>query len=170
MLLFNCVCQVLIACEVTDIAKWIRRICFLTLMSTDGDPLDFLDRDWLSVIPSEVIYPNIHLLRYIVKTFLFNYHESKHPCLFSRTKTAYWCFHALTHWLVSWCWSEHQCSCGSSGPFFLSCRSCSLRFHRKFSRWSHIKLISVITKCFNHHSITLSQLNLRNLLLIVFMK
>lgn len=31
-------------------------------MSTDGDPLHFLDRDWLSVIPSEVIYLDINLL------------------------------------------------------------------------------------------------------------
>lgn len=62
MLLLNCVFQVLIACEVTDIAKWISRICFLTLMSTDGDPLDFLDRNWLSVIPSEVIYVDVNLL------------------------------------------------------------------------------------------------------------
>lgn len=50
-----CVCQVLIVSEVTDIAKWISQICFHSLMSSDRDPLDFLDRSWLTVIPSEVM-------------------------------------------------------------------------------------------------------------------
>lgn len=50
-----CVCQVLIVSEVTDIAKWITQICFHSLMNSDRDPLDVLDRSWLTVIPSEVM-------------------------------------------------------------------------------------------------------------------
>lgn len=74
-LLFCYVCQVLIAWGVTDIARWISRICFFTLMSTEKDPLDFLDRDWLSVIPSEVLYPDIH----VVETIFLVHHESVPP-------------------------------------------------------------------------------------------
>ncbi|KAM7391226.1 hypothetical protein PAMP_021930 [Pampus punctatissimus] len=47
------VVQVLIVSEVLEIAEWISRICFLSLMSSDVDPLSYLDRDWLSVIPSQ---------------------------------------------------------------------------------------------------------------------
>lgn len=50
-----CVCQVLIGSEMTDIAKWISQICFHSLMNSDRDPVDFLDRGWLTVIPSEVM-------------------------------------------------------------------------------------------------------------------
>lgn len=131
LLLFNCVGQVLIAREVTDLAKWISRICFLTLMSTDRNPLDFLNRDWLSVIPTEVIFRESAIK---VKTIFLKLPWIKHPCLFSRTKAVYCCFHVLTHWLVKWCWRERQGSSGSSELLFLSCRSCSLRFRRKFSR------------------------------------
>ncbi|KAG8011879.1 protein C9orf84 [Nibea albiflora] len=46
--------QVLIVPEVMEIAKWIRQICFHSLMANDRDPLDYLDRDWLSVSPSEM--------------------------------------------------------------------------------------------------------------------
>lgn len=47
----------LIVSEVIDIARWISQICFHSLMASDRDPLHFLDRDWLTIIPSEVIYP-----------------------------------------------------------------------------------------------------------------
>ncbi|KAM7415771.1 hypothetical protein PAMA_018030 [Pampus argenteus] len=45
--------QVLIVLEVLEIAEWISRICFLSLMSSDVDPLSYLDRDWLAVMPSQ---------------------------------------------------------------------------------------------------------------------
>ncbi|XP_053277060.1 protein shortage in chiasmata 1 ortholog [Pleuronectes platessa] len=45
--------KVLIVSEVCEIAKWISRICFHSLMSSDRDPLSFLNRDWLTVIPSQ---------------------------------------------------------------------------------------------------------------------
>lgn len=76
-LLIYYVCQVLIAWGVTDIARWISRICFFTLMSTEKDPLEFLDRDWLSVIPSEVLCPDIH----VVET-IFSVHYESVPPLF----------------------------------------------------------------------------------------
>ncbi|XP_056889972.1 protein shortage in chiasmata 1 ortholog isoform X2 [Takifugu flavidus] len=69
--------KVLIAWGVTDIARWISRICFFTLMSTEKDPLDFLDRDWLSVIPSEVLCPDIHVVEII-----FSVHYESVPPLF----------------------------------------------------------------------------------------
>ncbi|XP_042276574.1 protein shortage in chiasmata 1 ortholog isoform X3 [Thunnus maccoyii] len=47
------VVQVLIVSEVLEIAKWISQICFLSLMSSDKDPLSYLDRDWLVVMPSQ---------------------------------------------------------------------------------------------------------------------
>ncbi|XP_070759887.1 protein shortage in chiasmata 1 ortholog [Enoplosus armatus] len=45
--------KVLIVSEVMEIAKWISQICFHSLMASDRDPLTCLDRDWLTVIPSE---------------------------------------------------------------------------------------------------------------------
>uniref|UniRef100_A0A673WVG6 Protein shortage in chiasmata 1 ortholog n=1 Tax=Salmo trutta TaxID=8032 RepID=A0A673WVG6_SALTR len=45
--------KVLIVSEVVDIAKWICQIAFHTLLSSDRDPLSYLDREWLSVISSE---------------------------------------------------------------------------------------------------------------------
>ncbi|KAI3372610.1 hypothetical protein L3Q82_023088, partial [Scortum barcoo] len=45
--------KVLIVSEVMEIAKWISQICFHSLIASDRDPLDYLDRDWLTVIPSE---------------------------------------------------------------------------------------------------------------------
>lgn len=48
------VCQVLIVSEVTEMAKWISQICFHSLMAGEKDPRTYLDRDWLTVIPSEV--------------------------------------------------------------------------------------------------------------------
>ncbi|XP_027133830.1 protein shortage in chiasmata 1 ortholog isoform X2 [Larimichthys crocea] len=45
--------KVLIVSELMEIAKWIRQICFRSLMANDRDALDYLDRDWLSVSPSE---------------------------------------------------------------------------------------------------------------------
>ncbi|XP_068460526.1 protein shortage in chiasmata 1 ortholog isoform X2 [Clinocottus analis] len=45
--------KVLIVSEVIDIAKWIRQICFHSLMAGEKDPLSYLDRDWLTVIPSQ---------------------------------------------------------------------------------------------------------------------
>ena len=51
------VSQVLIVSEVVEIAKWITQICFHSLMANKKDPHTYLDRDWLTVIPSEVIDP-----------------------------------------------------------------------------------------------------------------
>ncbi|XP_058492394.1 protein shortage in chiasmata 1 ortholog isoform X2 [Solea solea] len=45
--------KVLIVSEVLEIAKWISRLCFHSLMSSDRDPVSYLDRDWLSVMPSQ---------------------------------------------------------------------------------------------------------------------
>ncbi|XP_032371378.1 protein shortage in chiasmata 1 ortholog isoform X1 [Etheostoma spectabile] len=45
--------KVLIVSDVTEIAKWISQICFHSLMASKKDPVDYLDRDWLTVIPSE---------------------------------------------------------------------------------------------------------------------
>ncbi|KAF7663472.1 hypothetical protein LDENG_00210570 [Lucifuga dentata] len=45
--------KVLIVPEVLEIAKWISQICFHSLMASNRDPLSYLDRDWLTVIPSE---------------------------------------------------------------------------------------------------------------------
>nr|XP_046206206.1 protein shortage in chiasmata 1 ortholog [Oncorhynchus gorbuscha] len=45
--------KVLIVSEVVDIAKWICQIAFHTLLSSDRDPLSYLDREWLSVISSK---------------------------------------------------------------------------------------------------------------------
>ncbi|XP_061586256.1 protein shortage in chiasmata 1 ortholog [Cololabis saira] len=45
--------KVLIVSEVVQTAKLIKQICFTTMMSSDGDTLNYLDRDWLLVIPSQ---------------------------------------------------------------------------------------------------------------------
>uniref|UniRef100_A0A4W6ECT2 Shortage in chiasmata 1 n=1 Tax=Lates calcarifer TaxID=8187 RepID=A0A4W6ECT2_LATCA len=45
--------RVLIVPDVLEIAKWISQICFHSLMSSDRDPLSYLDRDWLMVMPSQ---------------------------------------------------------------------------------------------------------------------
>ncbi|KAM9811033.1 protein shortage in chiasmata 1 ortholog [Neosynchiropus ocellatus] len=45
--------KVLIVGEVLDVARWICRICFLSMMSIDHDPDGFLDRAWLTVTPSQ---------------------------------------------------------------------------------------------------------------------
>ncbi|XP_034081149.1 protein shortage in chiasmata 1 ortholog isoform X1 [Gymnodraco acuticeps] len=45
--------KVLMLSDVMEISKWISRICFHSLMASERDPHDFLDRDWLAVIPSE---------------------------------------------------------------------------------------------------------------------
>ncbi|AWP07461.1 Hypothetical protein SMAX5B_010343 [Scophthalmus maximus] len=45
--------KVLIVSEVLEIAKWISQICFHCLTSSDRDPLGFLNRDWLTVMPSQ---------------------------------------------------------------------------------------------------------------------
>ncbi|KAM8885199.1 uncharacterized protein shoc1 isoform 2-T2 [Spinachia spinachia] len=45
--------KVLIVSEVTEIAKWISQICFHSLMAGEKNPGNYLDRDWLTVIPSE---------------------------------------------------------------------------------------------------------------------
>lgn len=54
MFVFYLVFQVLIVPDVLEIAKWISQICFHSLMSSDRDPLSYLDRDWLMVMPSQV--------------------------------------------------------------------------------------------------------------------
>ncbi|XP_015230860.1 PREDICTED: uncharacterized protein C9orf84-like [Cyprinodon variegatus] len=45
--------KVLIVTEVLEMAQFIKQICFKTLMSKDGDPLIYLDRNWLTVSPSQ---------------------------------------------------------------------------------------------------------------------
>lgn len=55
--LFACVFQTLIVSEMEDVAKWISRICFRSLINSDRDPLDVLDRSRFAVIPSEVMSP-----------------------------------------------------------------------------------------------------------------
>uniref|UniRef100_A0A3Q2Q856 Shortage in chiasmata 1 n=1 Tax=Fundulus heteroclitus TaxID=8078 RepID=A0A3Q2Q856_FUNHE len=45
--------KVLIVSEVLEMAQFINRICFSTLMSKDGDPRSHLSRDWLTVSPSQ---------------------------------------------------------------------------------------------------------------------
>ncbi|XP_075961127.1 protein shortage in chiasmata 1 ortholog [Anarhichas minor] len=45
--------KVLIVSEVTEIAEWISQICFHSLMASEKEPLNYLDRDWLTVTPSE---------------------------------------------------------------------------------------------------------------------
>ncbi|XP_062418176.1 protein shortage in chiasmata 1 ortholog [Pungitius pungitius] len=45
--------KVLIVSEVTEMAKWISQICFHSLMAGEKDPRSYLDRDWLTVNPSE---------------------------------------------------------------------------------------------------------------------
>ncbi|KAJ8006029.1 hypothetical protein DPEC_G00124010 [Dallia pectoralis] len=45
--------KVVILSQVVDIAKWICQIAFHTLLSSDRDTLQYLDREWLSVLPSE---------------------------------------------------------------------------------------------------------------------
>ncbi|XP_041854382.1 protein shortage in chiasmata 1 ortholog isoform X2 [Melanotaenia boesemani] len=45
--------KVLIVSEVFEMATFINQICFTTLMSSDRDPLSYLNRDWLNVIPSQ---------------------------------------------------------------------------------------------------------------------
>ncbi|XP_061836348.1 protein shortage in chiasmata 1 ortholog isoform X1 [Nerophis lumbriciformis] len=41
--------RVLIASEVSEVARWVNQICFLSLMSSGQDPVTYLDRDWLAV-------------------------------------------------------------------------------------------------------------------------
>ncbi|XP_030593133.1 protein shortage in chiasmata 1 ortholog isoform X4 [Archocentrus centrarchus] len=45
--------KVLIVSDLLEIAKSISRICFHRLMSSDREPLSFLNRDWLTVMPSQ---------------------------------------------------------------------------------------------------------------------
>ncbi|XP_028269790.1 protein shortage in chiasmata 1 ortholog [Parambassis ranga] len=45
--------KVLIAADVLEIAQWISQICFHSLMSSDRDPPSYLNRDWLTVMPSQ---------------------------------------------------------------------------------------------------------------------
>ncbi|XP_043968411.1 protein shortage in chiasmata 1 ortholog [Gambusia affinis] len=45
--------KVLIVSEVLEMAEFINRICFSSLMSKYGDPVSYLDRDWLTVSPSQ---------------------------------------------------------------------------------------------------------------------
>ncbi|XP_036953332.1 protein shortage in chiasmata 1 ortholog isoform X4 [Acanthopagrus latus] len=45
--------KVLIVSELMEIANWISRICFHSLMADDRDPVHYMDRDWLTVIPSK---------------------------------------------------------------------------------------------------------------------
>lgn len=46
--------QVLMVSNVLEIAEWISQICFHSLMSSDRDPVSYLNRDWLTVMPSQV--------------------------------------------------------------------------------------------------------------------
>ncbi|XP_076007238.1 protein shortage in chiasmata 1 ortholog [Genypterus blacodes] len=45
--------KVLIVSEVLEIPKWISRICFHRLMACGREPWSFLDRGWLTVMPSQ---------------------------------------------------------------------------------------------------------------------
>ncbi|XP_037535958.1 protein shortage in chiasmata 1 ortholog [Nematolebias whitei] len=45
--------KVLIVSEVLEMATFINHICFTSLMSRDGDPVSSLNRDWLTVMPSQ---------------------------------------------------------------------------------------------------------------------
>uniref|UniRef100_A0A096MFR2 Shortage in chiasmata 1 n=1 Tax=Poecilia formosa TaxID=48698 RepID=A0A096MFR2_POEFO len=45
--------KVLIVSEVLEMAEFINQICFSSLMSKYGDPVSYLDRDWLTVSPSQ---------------------------------------------------------------------------------------------------------------------
>nr|XP_046241409.1 protein shortage in chiasmata 1 ortholog isoform X3 [Scatophagus argus] len=45
--------KVLIETEMAEIARWISQICFHSLMASDSDALKYLNRDWLTVNPSE---------------------------------------------------------------------------------------------------------------------
>ncbi|XP_061751284.1 protein shortage in chiasmata 1 ortholog isoform X2 [Nerophis ophidion] len=45
--------RVLIASEVSEVARWVNQICFLSLMSSGQDPVTYLDRDWLAVTCSQ---------------------------------------------------------------------------------------------------------------------
>ncbi|XP_071339672.1 protein shortage in chiasmata 1 ortholog isoform X2 [Trachinotus anak] len=46
--------KVLIVSEVLEIAQWISQICFHSLMSSDRELLSYLNRDWVTVMPSQV--------------------------------------------------------------------------------------------------------------------
>ncbi|KAG9337946.1 hypothetical protein JZ751_027440, partial [Albula glossodonta] len=46
-------------------ARWVRQISHHTLMGSGRDPLQWLDRDWLSVLPSEeekclALFPSVN--------------------------------------------------------------------------------------------------------------
>ncbi|KAM4745902.1 protein shortage in chiasmata 1 ortholog [Anableps anableps] len=45
--------KVLIVSEVLEMAQFISQICFSTLMTREGAPLTYLDRNWLTVSPSQ---------------------------------------------------------------------------------------------------------------------
>ncbi|KAM9821973.1 protein shortage in chiasmata 1 ortholog isoform 2-T2 [Syngnathus typhle] len=45
--------KVLIASEVAEVAGWVKQICFLSLMSSARNPVDYLERDWLAGTPSQ---------------------------------------------------------------------------------------------------------------------
>ncbi|TRZ04528.1 hypothetical protein DNTS_014379, partial [Danionella cerebrum] len=45
--------KVLLVCDEQELASYIHQICIHTLMSTEADTQSWLDRDWLSVHPSE---------------------------------------------------------------------------------------------------------------------
>ncbi|XP_031425821.1 uncharacterized protein shoc1 isoform X1 [Clupea harengus] len=45
--------KVLVVSEEEDTARWIYQIAYHTMMSSEGDPQSYLDREWLSVLPSE---------------------------------------------------------------------------------------------------------------------
>ncbi|XP_077416325.1 protein shortage in chiasmata 1 ortholog [Vanacampus margaritifer] len=53
--------KVLIASEVSEVARWVNRICFLSLMSCGRDPAGYLERDWLAVVSSQ---EELSLLRF----------------------------------------------------------------------------------------------------------
>ncbi|XP_061673938.1 protein shortage in chiasmata 1 ortholog [Syngnathoides biaculeatus] len=45
--------KVLIASDVLEVARWVSRICFLNLMSSDRNPVNYLEREWLAVTSSQ---------------------------------------------------------------------------------------------------------------------
>lgn len=47
--------QVFLVCDVADIAGCVYRICLHTLLNSERSVCSWLDRDWFSVLPTEVV-------------------------------------------------------------------------------------------------------------------
>uniref|UniRef100_UPI0037E8A9FC protein shortage in chiasmata 1 ortholog n=1 Tax=Semicossyphus pulcher TaxID=241346 RepID=UPI0037E8A9FC len=71
--------KVLIVSEVVEVAQWISQICFHSLMTSDRKPVDYLDRDWLTVIPSEIVQS--YLQFYVLCVYVLSYLLQEEKCL-----------------------------------------------------------------------------------------